>query len=529
MRGCRYARNMYTKAVTRHVLNGTTTCSYFATIHLEACKVLADIVHDIGQRGYLGKVNMDRNATPELTESTHGSLADTTSFIEYIATKHNSLLTPVITPRFVPRSIVHNPDSDVHVSCSTSSALMTGLAALSNTHTLPIQSHLSENAKEIEWVQALHPDCSSYAEVRPNSNFSLSSGVLNVRQLLNEGVKVGLGTDVSAGYSTSMLDAIRHAVIASKVTALTSPTHQPLTYAEAFHLATVGSAACLGLHDVVGNFVPGKELDMLVVDLGSINSAVDTHDHDDCSSRFQKFLFLGDDRNIVHVYVRGRRLVHLARTIEQVNKQHRIAQQGDRRTRNQREDVSGRRLTDEEKAMAAHHTFVRQLVDGSMRIPVRNPRRGDYDIMQVSIDAHLTLLTWSPLLSSPDARQASSAQTLELEDVVSIVPWTHKMPTKKPSAAELEMASKGGCWYFGVCVAYTKQQRTQQLMLLCHNAAEQEQLVLSFRTLIRNAKQRRSSLQLADAARLTPGMTASHMTPTQPAMPSQHIPLLVRR
>ncbi|RHY90923.1 hypothetical protein DYB35_008347 [Aphanomyces astaci] len=499
----------------------------------------------------------------------------------------------------------------------------------------------------------------------PNSNFSLSSGVLNVRQLLNEGVKVGLGTDVSAGYSTSMLDAIRHAVIASKVTALTSPTHQPLTYAEAFHLATVGSAACLGLHDVVGNFVPGKELDMLVVDLGSINSAVDTHDHDDCSSRFQKFLFLGDDRNIVHVYVRGRRL---ARTIEQVNKQHRIAQQVDRRARNQREDVSGRRLTDEEKAMAAHHTFtlvlmdglrlvsiyvennkqlqrvrqvpatptpphqveagstmtidsqlttlswtptttgdigwwrswlfysspvvqvsfesvtsiersdewphaltkpaapevspvhgvwvdtpslrlwlqchdeaeqvqvvtsfqryVRQLVDGSMRIPVRNPRRGDYDIMQVSIDAHLTLLTWSPLLSSPDARQASSAQTLELEDVVSIVPWTHKMPTKKPSAAELEMASKGGCWYFGVCVAYTKQQRPQQLMLLCHNAAEQEQLVLSFRTLIRNAKQRRSSLQLADAARLTPGMTASHMTPTQPAMPSQHIPLLVRR
>ncbi|RQM25373.1 hypothetical protein B5M09_000971 [Aphanomyces astaci] len=147
----------------------------------------------------------------------------------------------------------------------------------------------------------------------------------------------------------------------------------------------------------------------------------------------------------------------------------------------------------------------------------------------MSIDAHLTLLTWSPLLSSPDARQASSAQTLELEDVVSIVPWTHKMPTKKPSAAELEMASKGGCWYFGVCVAYTKQQRPQQLMLLCHNAAEQEQLVLSFRTLIRNAKQRRSSLQLADAARLTPGMTASHMTPTQPAMPSHHIPLLVRR
>ncbi|ETV98865.1 guanine deaminase [Aphanomyces invadans] len=324
-----YAKHMYTKAVSRHVLNGTTTCSYFATIHLEACKVLADIVHDIGQRGYLGKVNMDRNATPELTETTHGSLADTKSFIEYVATKKNSLLTPVITPRFVP---------------STTSALMTGLAALADTYTLPIQSHLSENSKEIEWVRDLHPDCSSYAEVYdrhgllneraymahciwctpdersllksrgasmihcPNSNFSLTSGVLNVRQLLDEGVKVGLGTDVAAGYSTSMLDAIRHAVIASKVTSLTSPSHAPLSYAEVFHLATVGSADCLGLSDVVGNFVKGKELDMLVVDLNSANSPIDSHAHDDVSSQFQKFLFLGDDRNITDVYVRGRRV-----------------------------------------------------------------------------------------------------------------------------------------------------------------------------------------------------------------------------
>ncbi|RHY27131.1 hypothetical protein DYB32_007022 [Aphanomyces invadans] len=272
---CSYAKHMYTKAVSRHVLNGTTTCSYFATIHLEACKVLADIVHDIGQRGYLGKVNMDRNATPELTETTHGSLADTKSFIEYVATKKNSLLTPVITPRFVP---------------STTSALMTGLAALADTYTLPIQSHLSENSKEIEWVRDLHPDCSSYAE------------------LLDEGVKVGLGTDVSAGYSTSMLDAIRHAVIASKVTSLTSPSHAPLSYAEVFHLATVGSADCLGLSDVVGNFVKGKELDMLVVDLNSANSPIDSHAHDDVSSQFQKFLFLGDDRNITDVYVRGRRV-----------------------------------------------------------------------------------------------------------------------------------------------------------------------------------------------------------------------------
>ncbi|KAH9081326.1 hypothetical protein LEN26_021368 [Aphanomyces euteiches] len=325
-----YARNMFSKAVKRHVVHGTTTCSYFATIHLEACKVLADIVHDIGQRGYLGKVNMDRHAPPELTETTDGSLRDTRAFIEYVATKQTPLITPVITPRFVP---------------NTTTTLMYGLAQLSNEHKLPIQSHLSENMKEVEWVRELYPDCSTYAEVYdrhglmtertymahciwcsqdersmiksrgsgiihcPTSNFSLSSGVLNVRRLIKEGVKVGLGTDVSAGYSTSMLDAIRHAVIASKVTSMTSPEDAPLTYAEAFHLATLGTAECLGLGNVIGNFLPTKELDMLVVDLKSHDTNVDHHDHDDILSQFQKFLFLGDDRNITSIYVRGR-LIH---------------------------------------------------------------------------------------------------------------------------------------------------------------------------------------------------------------------------
>lgn len=49
----------------------------------------------------------------------------------------------------------------------------------------------------------------------------LGSGVLNVRRLLRQGVKVGLGTDVAGGYSTSVLDAVRQAIIASRCVSFT--------------------------------------------------------------------------------------------------------------------------------------------------------------------------------------------------------------------------------------------------------------------------------------------------------------------
>ena len=57
----------------------------------------------------------------------------------------------------------------------------------------------------------------------PNSNFTLSSGVCNVREWLEEGHKVGLGTDVAGGYSPSILNAIRLARGTSH--ALPSPSH----------------------------------------------------------------------------------------------------------------------------------------------------------------------------------------------------------------------------------------------------------------------------------------------------------------
>ena len=78
----KHAQQIYDRAVVSHLRNGSTTVSYFATIHIEACKVLVDIVRDRGQRALVGKVNMDRNSPDNYCETTENSLRDTQTFVE---------------------------------------------------------------------------------------------------------------------------------------------------------------------------------------------------------------------------------------------------------------------------------------------------------------------------------------------------------------------------------------------------------------------------------------------------------------
>ena len=79
-----HARKIYTRAVRNHLRNGSTTVSYFATIHNEACKVLVEVCRAAGQRAYVGKVNMDRNSPPSYCEETQQSLRDTNAFVDHV-------------------------------------------------------------------------------------------------------------------------------------------------------------------------------------------------------------------------------------------------------------------------------------------------------------------------------------------------------------------------------------------------------------------------------------------------------------
>ncbi|CAM9893902.1 unnamed protein product, partial [Ectocarpus sp. 4 AP-2014] len=331
----------YQKCVRRHLTCGTTTCSYFASLHLEGTKVLVDVIRGLGQRAYVGKVSMDQNSPDYLRETTEDAMRDAEEFVKFGSEElDDPLITPVVTPRFVP-------------SCTPE--LMAHLGEVSRKYGVPVQSHLSESPAEIAWVKELHPEIETYTGVYkhyglmhersyfahcihcsgeervmmrdtkaavihcPSSNFNLMSGVANVRRYLNEGVKVGLGTDVAGGYSASMLDCIRQTMIATNICGMKPDddgvTWKPLSYQEAFHLATVGGAEALGLQKVVGNFVPGKQVPSYLMHHNIPNTAVDgpfdlfPELGQGLQTAFEKFIFMGDDRNIERVYVAGNRVV----------------------------------------------------------------------------------------------------------------------------------------------------------------------------------------------------------------------------
>ena len=145
-----HARKIYDQAVRSHLRNGSTTVSYFATIHTPAAKLLVDIVRERGQRALVGKVNMDRNAPDFYIETTQESLDSTQDFVDYVLGLGDPLVQPVITPRFVP-------------TCTPT--LMEGLGRMAQRHGLAVQSHMGETVEECDWVRELHPECDNYADV----------------------------------------------------------------------------------------------------------------------------------------------------------------------------------------------------------------------------------------------------------------------------------------------------------------------------------------------------------------------------
>lgn len=270
---------------------------------------------------------MNQNSPDFLVETTESSVRDTRAFVEYVKevnTGNNSpLVTPIITPRFA-------------ISCD--SELLTELGKLAAEYDLPIQSHLCENLNEIGFTMSLFPNSVNYTSVYAdhgllndrtimahcvhmkdeeldlmkeknagishcaNSNFNLKSGMADVRKMLNKDIKVGLGTDVAGGYSPSILEALR----SSRTASVARNMETSLIVAELFYLATVGGARVMELDDKIGNFEVGKEFDAILVNTQVENTPIDVFDHDSVETQFEKYLFVGDDRNNEKIYVQGK-------------------------------------------------------------------------------------------------------------------------------------------------------------------------------------------------------------------------------
>lgn len=314
----RRAYGLFTDALRR---SPTTRACIFATAHTDASLELARMLEQTGLRTLVGRVNMDRDCPDDLREpSAAVSLDETRRFVAgmdgFARTR------PILTPRFVP-------------SCTD--ALMEGLGQLCRETGLPVQSHLSENQGEIELVARLCPDTELYGQAYdkwgllgeygpaimahcvhsgpaerallkergtfvahcPQSNTNLASGIAPVRTMLNEGLQVGLGTDVAGGASLSMFRAVTDAIQVSKLYwRLVDQSCAPLTVPEALWLGTRGGGAFFGK---VGAFEPGYELDALVLD----DSNLPAPRSFDPLQRLERVLWLGDERNLAAKFVAG--------------------------------------------------------------------------------------------------------------------------------------------------------------------------------------------------------------------------------
>ncbi|WMM25324.1 guanine deaminase [Tissierella sp. MB52-C2] len=315
-----YAKKVYSRLINDLWRFGTTRSAVFASIHKESAKLLMDMFIESGLGAYVGKVNMDQNTAPKLTEDTKKSIEETEEILEEYMTK-SDLVKPIITPRFIP-------------TCSEE--MLTRLGELAIKYDIPIQSHLNENTSEVIWVKELFPNSKNYTSVYeefnllgqtktvmghciyntdeeidlmsknkvyaahcPYSNYNLSSGIMPVRKYLDKGVPVGLGSDIAGGNSLSIMSIIGCTIQASKMKWLdTNKELQPLTFNEAFFLGTKGGGSFFGK---VGSFEKGYDFDALIIDDSSLTGLKELS----IEERLQKIIYTGDDRNITERYVKG--------------------------------------------------------------------------------------------------------------------------------------------------------------------------------------------------------------------------------
>lgn len=300
--------------------NGTTTALVFGSVHPQSVDAFFEQADKLNLRMIAGKVLMDRNAPDYLTDTAESGYAESKALIERWHGKGR--LHYAVTPRFAPTS--------------TPEQLELAGKLLGEYPDLYMHTHLSENRKEIEWVKELFPERKGYLDVYdhhqligpravfahgvhlcddecnrlaetgsavafcPTSNLFLGSGLFDLNKLEEHGVRVGLGTDVGAGTSFSQLQSLNEAY---KVMQLQGKKLDPF---KSLYLATLGGANALYLDDKLGNFLPGKDADFLVLDYNATPlMSYRMQQAKSLEERLFALTMLGDDRAVKETFAAG--------------------------------------------------------------------------------------------------------------------------------------------------------------------------------------------------------------------------------
>jgi len=271
---------------------GTTTVVAYAALWEDSTDAAFAAAEAHGIRAVIGKVMMDRLsydteiAPNEILETSLRQSADLASRWHG---RDDGRLRYAFTPRFA-------------VSCSAEMLLESAsLAAKSNAYW---QTHLSEDAAEIDEVRRLFPDASDYLDVYdragalgartilahavhlnpteverlvasgskvahcPASNLFLSSGLMPLAEYRAAGMVVGLGSDVAAGPEMSLFSVMRAGAVTQRVLELAGRADRSRAVhgVEWLRLATLEGARALGMEAEIGSLEEGKEADLVAVD-----------------------------------------------------------------------------------------------------------------------------------------------------------------------------------------------------------------------------------------------------------------------
>jgi guanine deaminase len=301
--------------------NGTTTVCSYATIHPESVDAFFEAARARGLRAYAGKTCMDRNAPEGLRDTAQTGYDQSKSLLE--KWHGQDRLSYVITPRFSPTS--------------TPEQLMAMGALWREYPGCLMQTHLSEQTDEVDWVKSLFPQSRDYldtyeaqgllregalfghaiyltdreiARIRetgaalvhcPTSNTFIGSGLFPTMAMAQKGIRVGLATDTGGGSSFSMLRTMAAAYEVGQLRGT------PLHPSQLWWLATQGSARALRADHLIGNLAPGMEADIVVIDLASTPAIAQRAARaKDIWEALFPTIMMGDDRATKAVWVGGR-------------------------------------------------------------------------------------------------------------------------------------------------------------------------------------------------------------------------------
>lgn len=318
-----FARSVAKLFLRENLRNGITTSCVYCTVHPQSVEVLFEEAEALGLRLAAGKVLMDRNAPEALRDTAQIGYDQSAALITKWHGRGRLLY--AITPRFAGTSTPEQLDAAGALWREHPDCLM--------------QTHISENRREVAWMKELFPEHATYLDIYdhhglcgpravfghgiwleeteltrlhqcggaiahcPTSNFFLGSGAFDLARAMNSTrpVRVGVGTDIGAGTSFSMLATLGGAYESAQLNG------QSLSAGHAYYLATRGGARALYLDERIGSLAPGLEADLVVLDMRStplIDFRMDQAR--DLADRLFVQMTLADDRAVQATYVAGR-------------------------------------------------------------------------------------------------------------------------------------------------------------------------------------------------------------------------------